>query len=130
MSFILDLREAIKKNKPLPPLLDNCIRPPTQRQNPLITWTKALFGEQKLKFWVSEAIQDNLFNSIKENQEVLIILNSAGGRKYLHSQLDSILDYLTGTRFAVQYKCPKCSACFPGKRPNCPHCGISLSWKG
>lgn len=129
MTFIQDLRQAISKNKPIAPLLDSCIRPPKPSQNPLVSIARTWFGDEKLRELIVEAVKDNLFTGIKENQEALQLLNSPQGREYLHKNLDSLLDYLTSSKFCVQYKCPSCSATFPGKRPNCPHCDIALKWR-
>lgn len=128
--FIDDLRKAIKNNEALPRLLDSCIRPPKQTNNIILELVKwRCGGEEKFNEWILDTVKDHLFNTIKNNQAPLQLLNSPKGRKYLHNQLDALLDYLTGARFATQYKCPKCSAIFPGKRPNCPNCGVALSWK-
>lgn len=129
MTFLLDLRKAIKLNQPIAPLLDSCIRPPKPRQNPLVTIARTWFGDEKLRELIVEAVKDNLFTGIRENQEALQLLNSPQGRDYLHKNLDSLLDYLTSSKFSVQYKCPACSAIFSGKRPNCPQCEIALKWK-
>jgi len=127
--FLDDLRRAIKKNEALPPLLDGCIRPPKAHQNPLITTVVALFGEEKVTAMVIEAIKDNLFTSIKSNQEALTLLNSPEGRAYLHRNLDSLLDYLVSEKFAKKYSCPKCRVGFLGKQTACPSCKTALKWR-
>ncbi len=126
--FIDDLRKAIRGNKPLPPLLDSCIRPPKQTRSPLVSLAISVFGEQKVKDMVYDIIKDNLYNTIKENQDALQLLNSPEGRKYLHSQLDSLLQFLTSDRFHQKYKCPSCHALI-SKKNNCECCGIALKWK-
>ncbi len=129
MTFLDDLKQSIKRNQPLPPLLDSCIHAPKQHQNPLVAFAIAAFGEEKVKGMVIEAIKDNLFTSIKDNQEALTLLNSTEGRKYLHRNLDSLLDYLVSEKFAKKYHCPSCRVGFSGKKEKCPGCGIGLKWK-
>lgn len=128
--FIDDLRKAIRENQPIAPLLDGCIRPPKQTSNPLINMAKAWFGEERLKALILDAIKDNLFSSIRENQEALRLLNTDEGRKYLHKNLDSLLDYLTSAKFSqTVYKCPACRGVIIGKVASCTHCKIALKWK-
>jgi len=126
--FIDDLRQAIRGNQPIVPLLNDCVRPPKAHQNPLVTFAIAAFGEEKVKGMVIEAIKDNLFASIKDNQEALTLLNSTEGRKYLHKNLDSLLDYLVSEKFAKKYKCPKCKNLIM-KVQTCNYCGTLLKWK-
>lgn len=128
--FIDALKKAIRGNQPIAPLLDGCIRPPKQGQNPLVSWARALFGDEKLKAYIVEAVQENLFAAIKDNQEALRLLNSEEGRKYLHKNLDSLMDYLTSAKFAQGvYKCPACKGVILGKVAACPHCTVPLKWK-
>lgn len=128
--FIDDLRTAIHGNQPIAPLLDSCIRPPKQTKSPLVTWAIAFFGEQKCRDMVIDAIKDNLFSSIRENQEALRLLNTEEGRKYLHKNLDSLLDFLTAPKFSPSlYKCPACHGVLIGKVAACTHCRIALKWK-
>ncbi len=129
MTFLDDLKQSIKRNQPLPPLLDSCIHAPNQHQNPLVTSAIALFGDDRCRALVAEAIKDNLYNCIKNNQEALTLLNSTEGRNYLHKNLDSLLDYLVSEKFAKKYKCPGCHAGFSGKQTSCPNCRVSLKWK-
>ncbi len=129
MPFLLDLRQAIKLNQPIAPLLDGCIRPPRQNQNPLVSWARALFGDEKLKAYIVEAVQENLHQAIKDNQEALRLLNTKEGREYLHKNLDSLLDYLTGAKFSGSFFCPKCKAPVQSKACACPGCGVALKWK-
>lgn len=129
MAFIADLRQAIKLNQPIAPLLDSCIRSPKQAGSPLVSLAISVFGEEKVKTMVYDIIKDNLFNTIKENRNVFELLNSTEGRKYLHNQLDSLLQFLTSERFNQKYKCPSCHASFSGKCACCPLCKIALKWK-
>lgn len=129
MSFLEDLKRAIKKNESIPLLLDGCMHTPKAHQNPLVTSAIALFGEERCEALISEAIKDNLFNGIRKNQDALMLLNSTEGRKYLHRNLDSLLDYLTSEKFSKKYKCPSCHAVFSGKRVICSSCGVALKWK-
>lgn len=126
--FIDELRKAIRGNQPIAPLLNDCIRPPKAHQNPLVTSALALFGDERCKAMVIEAIKDNLFTSIKDNQEALTLLNSTEGRAYLHRNLDSLLSYLVSDKFQKKYACPKCHVGFFGKCRVCPGCGASLVW--
>lgn len=129
MTFLSDLKQAIKGNQPLSPLLDSCIHTPKAHQNPLVTTAIAVFGEQKVKDMLVEAVKDNLFNGIKSNQEALTLLNSTEGRAYLHKNLDSLLSYLVSEKFAKRYKCPACPTSFLGKQLVCPNCRVALKWR-
>ncbi len=129
MSFLVELKAAIQKNQPLPPLLASCIRPPKKTNNVALNMFKVYCGgEEKFKVWLSETIKDNLYSVIKENQPVLELLNSVEGRKYLHSQLDALLSYLVSDKFnPCSFSCPACKK--PIKKSNvCNHCGIKINW--
>lgn len=129
MVFIDDLRKAIKYNEALPPLLNSCIREPKKTRSPLVTWAITFFGEDRVREMVIDAIKDNLYNTIKENQESLQLLNSTEGRKYLHSQLDSLLDFLTSSRFSSGFFCPRCKRPVQSKQAMCLQCATPLKWK-
>lgn len=126
--FIDDLRIAIKRNDSLVRLLDSYIRLPKAHQNPLVVWAIAVFGKQKCEAMIIEAIKSNLYTAIKNNQEALLLLSDKEGRAFLHQNLDSLLDFLTSTRFSPRYICPRCKKTFKSKLCACPHCSVKLTW--
>lgn len=127
--FIDDLRQAVRRNESLPLLLDSCIHAPKQHQNPLVTAAIAMFGEDKVKEHILNAVKDNLYTVIRDNQSSLELLNSDAGRAYLHSQLDSLLSFLVSAKFSRQYTCPNCKKQFRSKLDACPACNVKLKWK-
>lgn len=131
MAILDDLKRSIALNRKLSLLLDSWIgQPRTEKDNPLVTFAIRIFGKERVEAMVIQAVKDYLPEAIRQAQPCLCELNTEQGRKYLHQNLDEILNYLVSKKYqcAGEYTCPRCHRSFMEKKQKCPNCRALLKW--
>ncbi len=131
MAIIEDLKDRIKHDKSLVPIIDDYLSQPVKDSNPLISIATKLLSEEAIRDGIKNAICTYVPRYIRDSQEMLQILNTLEGRSWLHSKLDDLLEYLTSERYrgTQQYICGICKHSFTGKLYKCPNCNNDLIWR-
>ncbi len=131
MTVVEDLKDSIKNNKSLIPIIDDYLSQPIRERNPLVSIATKLLSEEAIKDGIKNAICTYVPKYIRDGQETLQLLNTPDGRAWLHSKLDDLLSYLTSERYRGNnnYICVICRKSFTGRMYRCPNCGNDLIWK-
>ena len=125
-----EIEAVIDKDQELVPIIRRFLSKPGTKSYPLLEKALRFLNDDEIKEFILEKIRNQAPKLIKNNQEILQLLNTDAGREYLHKNLDELIEYLTSSRFRGMnpHKCPACKSTFHGKFYTCPKCGAKLQW--